>query len=169
MGLVSKTFNPDFYVVCATVIPVLFLAVAVQGNTYKAVLDTAMKEAMTRASDGWLRQVSALARSRTLQIIGYLIWSAGAIGEILALQVLYQNHESPGSRITVFLATLILVVAAAAGPLHVYTEVRSNIWKQRGALAEDLREEQPDLPHETNLSSTRNVVQRSSGLGWPGP
>jgi hypothetical protein len=91
VGLVPKTFNSDFYVVCATVIPVPFLAVAVQGNAYKAVLDAAMKAARANANDGWLRQMSALARSRTLQIIGYFIWSAGAIGEIQALQVLYQG------------------------------------------------------------------------------
>jgi hypothetical protein len=169
VGLVPKTFNSDFYVVCATVIPVLFLAVAVQGNAYKAVLDAAMKAARTNANDGWLRQMSALARSRTLQIIGYFIWSAGAIGEILALQVLYQDHESPGSRITVFLATIVLVVAAAAGPLRAYTEVRSNIRKQRGIPAEDLKEGQPVLPHETALSSIDNMTKKSSGLGWPEP
>jgi hypothetical protein len=134
---VSKTFNSDFYVVCATIIPVLFLAVAVQGNAYKSVLDTAMKAAQTKADDGWKRQLWALALSRTLQLIGYYIWCAGALGELLALMALYQGHEEPGMRITVLLLTLLLVFAVAAAPLSVYTNVRKNIWHQRRALSLD--------------------------------
>jgi hypothetical protein len=34
----AKTFDVDFYVTCATVIPVLFLAVAVQGSAYASLL-----------------------------------------------------------------------------------------------------------------------------------
>ena len=113
----AKSFDPNFYIVCATVIPVLFLAVAVQGGAYKSVLTAAMTAARTKPSDGWKRQLRALALSRTLQLAGYAIWCAGALGELLALMVLYQGHEEGGTRITVFLATAFLAFVASAGPL----------------------------------------------------
>ena len=36
--LVANNFPSDFYVTCASVIPVLFLALAVQGRVYEWVL-----------------------------------------------------------------------------------------------------------------------------------
>jgi hypothetical protein len=39
---VTKHFNADFYITCATVIPVLYLALAVQGGTYEAMLKAAL-------------------------------------------------------------------------------------------------------------------------------
>ena len=147
----AKSFDPNFYIVCATVIPVLFLVVAVQGSAYQAVLEAAMTAARTKASDGWTRQLRALALSRTLQLIGYATWCAGALGELLALMVLYQGHEESGTRIIVFLATVFLVFVASAGPLSAYTQVRSAIWRQRGILTDlpetgSITQQQPDQP-----------------------
>ena len=47
----AKGYDSDFYVVCATVIPVLFLAAAVQGNAYKNVLGAATRAAVTKPDD----------------------------------------------------------------------------------------------------------------------
>jgi hypothetical protein len=153
-----KTFDSDFYVVCATVIPVLFLAVAVQGNAYKTLLDTALKVRATNADDSWRRKWTAIIRARTLQRIGYAIWCAGALGEFLALLVLYQGHEQPETRITVFFCTVLLVFAAAMGPLNAYNEIRKqlNSWQES----------------EFELQQSNNVTQDTpaainSGLGWP--
>jgi hypothetical protein len=44
----TENFNADFYVTCATVIPVLFLALAVQGRTYEVVVQAVQKR-MKRA------------------------------------------------------------------------------------------------------------------------
>lgn len=172
----SKTFSPDFYVVCATIIPVLFLAAAVQGNVYKSVLDAAMRTAQTRVSDSWLRQLWALVLSRTFQLTGYAIWISGAMGEFLALVDLYQGHEDRVSRIMVFLGTILLVFAVAAGPLSAYTDVRSKIWGQRGSLPEDLSAGQLGIRRQVgrpNVNDARqdeadtSTIYRSSGLGWP--
>ena len=153
----AKSFDPNFYIVCATVIPVLFLAVAVQGGAYKSVLTAAMTAARTKPSDGWKRQLRALALSRTLQLAGYAIWCAGALGELLALMVLYQGHEEGGTRITVFLATAFLAFVASAGPLSAYIDVRSNIWNQRGSLPDDLSQ------------SESAALQQSEQPGNPSP
>lgn len=58
--VVAKNFNADFYVTCATVIPVLFIAVTVQGQAYEAVLREALKT----------RKAGAVVESRLLQQIG---------------------------------------------------------------------------------------------------
>ena len=143
----AKNFNSDFYVVCATVIPVLFLAVAVQGGAYKSVLQAAMVAARTKASDGSMRQLRALVVSRALQLIGYWIWCAGAIGEVIALMVLYQGREGSGTRLTVFLCTVMLILAASAGPLGAYLDIRSAIRNQRGTLPDDLPKKESAAPH----------------------
>jgi hypothetical protein len=44
---VAKSFPSDFYVTCATAIPVLFLVFAVRGNTYGEMLTVARKAAVT--------------------------------------------------------------------------------------------------------------------------
>jgi len=114
---VAKSFDPNFYIVCATVtLSPLCLAVAVQGSVYKTVLGAALA-ARTKASDRWTHQPRTFVLSRILQLLGYAIWCAGALGELLALMVLYQNHEESGTRIIVFLATVFLTFVAGAGPL----------------------------------------------------
>jgi hypothetical protein len=75
---VTKHFNADFYVTCATVIPVLFVAVAVQGRTYESILRVV-------ASPGSI-SFSALQ-------LGMLILIAGGAGEALAIFVLYRGSE----------------------------------------------------------------------------
>jgi hypothetical protein len=126
-GLMSKNFPVDFYVTCATVIPVLFLAAAIQGNAYTNVLGAAMKAAETEPGATRGTKAYAFARSRLLRLIGYWIWCAGAIGEFLALLALYQGHEDSGSRLMVFLSTILLVVAVAAGPLDSYLKLRASM------------------------------------------
>ena len=91
-----KTFDADFYVVCATVIPVLFLAIAVQGDAYKTLLNAALRARITKSDDGWVYWLKAQIRGRMLQYFGWYIWCAGALGEGLALWVLYKvksNHQ----------------------------------------------------------------------------
>jgi hypothetical protein len=120
----AKRFDSDFYVVCATIIPVLFLAAAIQGNAYTNVLEAAIKAAKTEPGDRLGAKLYAFTLSRVLQFIGYCIWSAGAIGEFLALLTLYQGHEDTSSRPVVFLSTMLLVVTVAAGPLDSYLKIR---------------------------------------------
>jgi hypothetical protein len=87
-------------------------------------------------------------------LIGYWIWCAGAIGELLALQVLYQGHEKNGSRIIVFLATALLVRAVATGPLRAYMDVRSAMREQGHRL--------PDNPPEIGTNTPEGVSDLSS-------
>jgi hypothetical protein len=126
---VANRFDPDFYITCATVIPVLFLAVAV-GSSYKTLLRTAVAAARARRGvQGWKRQLRPYLVSRILLLTAYAIWVAGAVGEFFALQVLYQGHEQTGDRTIVFAGTIVLVAAASAGPLGAYLDVRGELRK----------------------------------------
>jgi hypothetical protein len=113
---VAKTFQPDFYVTCATVIPVLFLAVAVQGTSYQDLLDTLVKAARAPRDAPPLRKLWAYTAAALTGAVGYLVVVLGLGGEAAALVTLYLGHEA-GQRGIVLLATLTLVAAAAAGPV----------------------------------------------------
>jgi hypothetical protein len=158
---VPKTFDSDFYVVCATVIPVLFIVAAVQGNSYKTLLDSALRVRVTQVGDGWARKFIARIRARTLVYIAYLIWGAGACGEILALLVLYRGQEQPYDRKIVLLCTIFLVFVASAGPLNAFVQVRDKLDKWRDS--------QPEIEQSDGLFGDEidHAPSKISGLGWP--
>jgi hypothetical protein len=110
----GQSFNADFYVTCATVIPVLFLAVAVQGRAYESMLRSAQRRPQT-GKFGRLSLPYTLAGS-------VLIAAAG--GEYLALLVLYQGSDWTGAREVVFACTLILVTAVGAGPVVLWLKAK---------------------------------------------
>jgi hypothetical protein len=129
----ADKFQPDFYVTCASVIPVLFLAVAVEGRAYRWALSTSERaerysntsvrialglEPAVRRERRWpgARESLADAAAEVLVLIALLIVLAGGLGEGLALAVLYQKSETPGDRVIVLSATLVLVAAVIAGP-----------------------------------------------------
>jgi hypothetical protein len=108
--LMAKNFNADFYVTCATVIPVLFLAVAVQGPTYESLFKAAL-----RADARTERRYASLAL--VLLNIAVVIVFAGSGGEGMALWTLYRGSEVSGWRGWVFGLTLFLVAVVVAGPV----------------------------------------------------
>jgi len=109
----TEKFNADFYVTCATVIPVLFLAAAVQGQAFIFLLQ--------RAGRGTSRQRQWLTlRFFRLRVAAIVI--AGIVGEPVALWALYRESERPWQRPTVLAATLILLLAVAAAPVGTYAD-----------------------------------------------
>jgi hypothetical protein len=119
---VDKHFNADFYVTCATVIPVLFLALVVQGGTYENMLRTAMEAAHRhpgRGRDG--------AASAFLPAVAYLTLVAGVLGEAFALGALFSRWDTTASRATVMVMTLLLLVVIAAGPAWKFFGVQRSV------------------------------------------
>jgi len=109
----TEKFNADFYVTCATVIPVLFLAAAVQGQAFAFLLQ--------RARRGTARQRQWITlRFFRFRIAAIVI--AGIAGEPIALWALYRESERPWQRPTVLVATLILLLAVAAAPIGAYAD-----------------------------------------------
>jgi hypothetical protein len=110
----AENFNADFYVTCATVIPVLFLATAVQGQTFVVLLLQRSGRRTARR-----RELVTLQFLR-LRIAGIVI--AGVVGEPIALLALYRESEWPWQRPVVLVATLGLLVAVAAAPISAYAD-----------------------------------------------
>jgi hypothetical protein len=123
----APAFNSTFYATAATIIPVLFLAIAVQGHMYENLMKAASDAIETgyRQARLWRRSPSSV---RTRQVIGpfltpYLaigvavvILIFGVSGEILALTSLYLQRPADGSPQSVLTAAAILTVATAAVP-----------------------------------------------------
>jgi hypothetical protein len=127
VGLVAKQFDPTFYVTCATVIPVLFLAVAVS-SSYKTVLSNASAAARAgRGEQRWARRIWPYLLSRILKFTGYGVWLSGALGELLALLVLYRGHEGTRDRPAVLALTLFLVFFAGSPALGAYIALRREL------------------------------------------
>jgi len=121
----APAFNGLFYATAATVIPVLFLAIAVQGNAYETLLRAwqitfrlVLGAAFRGISLGFF--VSALAFYGLLILLGFAIVATGGYGELFAVYALYQRHDQASTRQTVLLATMFLIILVVAGPLLRY-------------------------------------------------
>jgi hypothetical protein len=97
-----QPYSPDFYVATATVIPVLFLALALQGETYKNLLtihENAVRRRLASAAKLGLRGLLMLPAAATYaQTAALLILIAGLGGETAALWSLCygRNVVAPG-------------------------------------------------------------------------
>jgi len=106
----ATNFNADFYVTCATVIPVLLIAAAVQGQAVIFLLNRAGRRTL---------------RHRELRFLRFrasLIVIAGVVGEVIALLALYWRSDMPWQRLMVLAATLVLFGAIAGGPITAYAD-----------------------------------------------
>ena len=108
------TFNADFYVAAATVIPILYLALTLQGQTFERMalshqrLHDIPKEKRDRH---WER------RDGILIAAGWLIPTCGFAGEFLAFLGLLQRPPSNIDAPLIMLLLTILLVAVVAGPI----------------------------------------------------
>jgi hypothetical protein len=135
-------FTPsDFYVTCATVIPVLFLAAAVQGGTIFAKILALNQQAVSQAlearetvSPKWYHDLPPVA-SVGFAGSGAVILIAGGVGEGFALFTLFRHQEIPGGRWLVLVSSLVLVAAVVAGPLPAILDSRVKKPKDPGASA----------------------------------
>lgn len=140
----APPFNGLFYATAATVIPVLFLAVAVQGRMYEDLLK-AGSDAFERGVSQVLlwRQNPASVRSRqalgpfltpyAATGIAAIVLTLGVIGETTALISLYVQHPA-GSPQGVLAATVVLTIAAAAAPTLAVIRFFRHIYRAYSAL-----------------------------------
>lgn len=92
-----------FYATAATVIPVLYLALAIQGRTWQDLVRSFFQ--VTERMWRW-----------SLGIAGLLVILAGFVGEFAAFDALFNGRSDYGQARTVFLAVLVLTFGVAAIP-----------------------------------------------------
>jgi len=105
-----------FYATAATIIPVLFLAIAVQGQMYGDLLKAARRASLRAdrgvGSIGPIGMVLALIAWGATWLLALFLLVVGTYGELAAIYALYERHPES----LVFLSTVILVVAVAIAP-----------------------------------------------------
>jgi hypothetical protein len=139
---VTKPFSPDFYTATATIIPVLFVAIAARGPTYQNALHQLwgrfkwalrtippQKDLPAEYPEldnvvgniafvvGWTAWgvVITLIFALTLTL-GIAIVIAGGYGELVAIYALYQGQAQATTAQIVLLATMFLVVLVVTAP-----------------------------------------------------
>jgi hypothetical protein len=141
-----------FYATVATFIPVLYLALAVQGNASQSIFGAARvivkriirslaRKVFRNAATGRPQNKPEIIR-RAIFIIpvaciiplaAVAIILAGALGEILAVYALYQEQDTPPTPTIVLFTAIFLIIAVAVGPVvtfikTVFTFPRQIFW-----------------------------------------
>jgi hypothetical protein len=115
----AQPFNGLFYATCATIIPVLFLAIAVQGSTYDDFLKS-MARAFKRSDDlragPWLPFLTRWIIALIMVAAAITVLISACVGEVRALLALYHQSANHGTTREVLTETLIVSAAAIAGP-----------------------------------------------------
>src|ERR1700722_6172982 len=89
-----EPFNTNFYVVAATVIPVLFLAIAVQGRLQANMLDASVNERRRRPGLPWYPGLPPWIHGICMAVT-CLCMLTGAGAEFLAVLFLWWQHVPP--------------------------------------------------------------------------
>lgn len=116
----ARPFNDIYYATIATVIPVLYLAVVVQGSAYENLLKISNRgvERMIASRHGGTVQQSIAGANAALGpvIIALLVILFGAAAEIQVLLSLFWRRDV-GNRYLPVEVAIFLIVVAASGPL----------------------------------------------------
>ena len=126
----KDTFNADFYVVAATIIPVLYLALTLQGQTFEQILSLYQAAWKSNPPRGWRRwQTASLVA--VLPLGGMAILATGVVGELQAIGALYQRQADSDTEgfvlITLFVLLTSVLIAPGARFYQVIRRVRLDI------------------------------------------
>jgi hypothetical protein len=125
-------FNADFYMTAAAIIPLLYIALSLQGTTYSQIIahwlsarkeyEKAIRTALeigTSAPFLWIAFKSA-----GLNFVASVIWYSGIIGEALAVWALYEQSANSFIDWFVLMSIFALLSVAAITTWWPYYKVR---------------------------------------------
>jgi len=127
----AVTFPSDFYVVGATVIPVLFLAVAVQGGAYETMIRAGVRYSLSFFRKTGFRSYATGAGGGILMaaaVAGIIFYAVA--GEIVALNALKSESDTPLDRRHVMVSTTSLLIAAIIPPVLTWIRAFAEILKE---------------------------------------
>ena len=118
----ENTFNSNFYLAAATVIPVLYIALIVQANAVRDIL-TRLDHAMyakirseSHSSIILLLMILGLIAAFAVWLVSVAILIFGIVGEITSIQALYHQSDSENIRFLVLVSTILLLAISTVGP-----------------------------------------------------
>jgi len=112
------TFNADFYVVAATVIPLLYITLTLQGTTYEKLLKH-MKSSYDDPGSSWVswpNLIFQISRWSLFFYLSYLVSVAGIMCEVTAISALYTRSASTFFQVATLLSTWLLIFAIGIDP-----------------------------------------------------
>jgi hypothetical protein len=125
----QNSFNADFYVVAATIIPVFYLALSLQGSTLTNTLARWRRAYEDFTQESYQnRQRSVRGMAVSLLTSGIIIGSM--IAEYMAILALYDRSDDGITGPFVFYSLLGLLIVAVGGPLGNFSEVYFGMFLQ---------------------------------------
>ncbi|WP_156750783.1 hypothetical protein [Mycobacterium sp. 852013-50091_SCH5140682] len=115
----TEEFPGDFYVAVATVVPVLFVALAVEGTSYSSLVKTygdLMKTAGDTDRNVGLRFLASVA-GLIAQVAAFAIILLAGISELVALNALLHQRADAQTAVLVSYGVGFLLSAVLAGPM----------------------------------------------------
>jgi hypothetical protein len=170
----APAFNGLFYATGATVIPVLFLALAVQGRTYEDLLKAISARAARIGTAVELRQRLANAAIVLAALAAVALIIMAGIAEMYAFDALQTGSAQLIDVISVYYAVFVLTLGVVAPPTVSFLKA---VW-QMDAGPPVIASEREDVATETVLTapgraeavsnqgeSVANIGENTSGRG----
>jgi hypothetical protein len=161
----APAFNGLFDATAATVIPVLFLAVAVQGD----LLQRLVRLADSAAARVIKAPVRAMTVSYLCGVAAVAMTLYSAAGEIQAILSLYWQR-TVGEQSTVLYAVLITTAAAVSGPVQVIGKsMFGDLRSIRDSIAVLRYDGQVDEGHDPGSATLAEEISPPAETGQPPP
>jgi hypothetical protein len=139
----ASAFPADFYATAATVIPVFFLAFAVQGRAYRALVATAIRYSRPFLIKQTLRSFAVAVPGAALIALAAFIIIETFAGELIALIALMDESAAPSAQTAVLSSVVVLLIGVIVPPasamIRAYAGMARQVWISAS-------EEQPSTP-----------------------
>jgi hypothetical protein len=159
-----SSFNANFYTVTAAIIPVLYLALTLQGRTFEALM-ARWRSFNQEAPFKFLPQLGVAALALAA-MAGAAAVFFGVLAEFLSLRALYTERSTPATQAVVLDASIILLAMTAAGPFFWF-------WSAYfGTLADDYRAARKGMrrrAEEKKASPPKDSDSATSSIDVPHP
>jgi hypothetical protein len=163
----SSSFNANFYVAAATVIPILYLAITLQGSTFEDLMRRLRKALPENQPTGSrrtpLKSIVSLALTVLITVIAVVLIFGGISAEFVSFVALYQQRSS--SRMDRDVLALIggLLVVVIAGPVIKFLLIYFGSRSRRHSGTENPQQSQ----RNAEASPTAGPEASSEASGYP--
>jgi hypothetical protein len=138
---VKAPFNRDFYVTVATIMPVLYLALTLQGSSFAHMVSQsgkALGHLRRERGEPSRRRLWLSVRSFGLIVGAIAVLYAWLTGELRAMTALYHQSDTPGDSTYVVLCLIVLLIAATTGPFVTFFRTLNEAVKQSDSQEPEL-------------------------------
>jgi hypothetical protein len=123
-----------FYATSATIVPVLFIAIALQSPVWQPMLRNAGSAGRSARKN---EQRVALIALHVPIVLAYLVLFAGLYGVGMSIGALSYDNDDPMRHDTVAAAVIILTIAVASVPLSQWSRALLTIWSSGRPESDD--------------------------------